>query len=59
MEVIYSYLNKLSKLMTTYSLTHKSNKIEIGVNEIMVNDSEMCVRWNNEAWLIPEISVLR
>jgi len=22
-----------------------------------VNDSEMCVRWNNEAWPIPEISV--
>jgi len=24
--------------------THKSNKMNIGVNEITVNDSEMCVR---------------
>jgi len=24
--------------------TYKSNKIEVGVNDITVNDSEMCVR---------------
>jgi len=24
--------------------TYKSNKIKIGVNKMMVNDSEMCVR---------------
>jgi len=34
--------------------TYKSNNIKIGVN-----DSEMCVRWKDEAWSIPEISVLR
>jgi len=33
--------------------TYKSNKIEIGLNEMTVmNDSEMCVRWNNEALLV-------
>jgi len=30
--------------MTTYSYTYKSNKIKIGVNEMTVNDSEVCVR---------------
>jgi len=39
--------------------TYKSNKIQIGVNEMRVNDSEMCMRWNNEAGSIPDISVLR
>jgi len=24
--------------------TYKSNKIQVGVNDMMVNDSEMCVR---------------
>jgi len=47
--------------MTTYYLldTYKSNNIKIGVNDVKVNDSEMCVRWKDEAWSIPEISVLR
>jgi len=39
--------------------THKSIEKKIGMNEMKVNDSEMCVRWNKEAWSIPEISVLR
>jgi len=39
--------------------TYKANKIKIGVNEMTVNNIEMCVRRNNEAWSIPEISVLR
>jgi len=39
--------------------TDKSNNIKIGVNDMTVNDSEMCVRWKDEAWSIPEISVLR
>jgi len=39
--------------------TYKSNKIKIGVNDMTVNDSEMCVRWKDEALSIPEISVLR
>jgi len=39
--------------------TYKSNNIKIGVNDMMVNDSEMSVRWNRQAWSIPEISVLR
>jgi len=25
--------------------TYKSNNIKIGVNDMTVNDSEMCVRW--------------
>jgi len=45
--------------MTTYLFMHKSNKIKIGMNEMTVNDSEMSMRWNNEAWSIPEKSVLR
>jgi len=39
--------------------THKSNNINIGVNDMMVNDSEMCVIWKDETWSKPEISVLR
>jgi len=34
--------------------TYKSYNIQIGVN-----DSKMCVRRKDEAWTIPEISVLR
>jgi len=39
--------------------TYMSNSIKIGVNDMTVNDSEMCVRRKDEAWSIPEISVLR
>jgi len=39
--------------------TYKSNNIKIGVNDMTVNDSEMCVRWKKQAWSIPDISVLR
>jgi len=39
--------------------TYKSNNINIGVNDMTVNDSEMCVRRKDEAWSISEISVLR
>jgi len=36
--------------------TYKSNNIKIGVTDLTVNDSEMCVR----AWSrLPQISVLR
>jgi len=38
---------------------YKSNNIKIGVNDMPVNDSEMCLRWKDEAWSKPEISVLR
>jgi len=34
--------------------TYKS-KMKIGINEMRVNDSEMSMRWNNEAWSISEI----
>jgi len=31
--------------------TYKSNNIKkIGVNDMTVNNSEMCVRWKDEAW---------
>jgi len=39
--------------------TYKSNNINIGVNDMTVNDSEMSERWKRQAWSIPEISVLR
>jgi len=39
--------------------TYKSNNLKIGVNDMTVSDSEMCVRWKEEAWSMPEISVLR
>jgi len=39
---------KLSKLMTTFKDTYKSKKIKVGVNDMTVNDSEICVRGNNE-----------
>jgi len=40
-------------------VAYKSNNIKIGVNDMTVNDNEMCVKWKDEAWTIPEISVLR
>jgi len=43
MEVIYSDLKNLNKLMILIH-RHKSNKIKIGVIEMTVNDSEMCMR---------------
>jgi len=39
--------------------TYKWNNKHIAVNDMTVNDSELCVRWKDEAWSIPEISVLR
>jgi len=36
--------------------TYKSFNMKIGVNDMTVNDSEMCVRWKDEAWSIPAIS---
>jgi len=39
--------------------TYKSNNIKIGVNDVTVNDSKMCVRWKRQAWSIAEISILR
>jgi len=36
--------------------TYKSNNIKIGVDDMTVNDSEMCVRWKDEAWSISRIS---
>jgi len=32
--------------------TYKSNNVQIGVNDMTVNDSEMCVRWKDEALFI-------
>jgi len=45
MEVIYS-VKKLNKLNNDFFFidTYKSNKIKIGVNELTVNDREMCAR---------------
>jgi len=39
--------------------TCNSNELHIGMNELTVNDSEICVSLNNEAWSIPEKSVMR
>jgi len=39
--------------------TDKSNNIKIGVNDMTVNDSEMCVRRKRQARSIPKISVPR
>jgi len=30
--------------------TYKSNTINIGLNEMMVSDGKMSLRWNNETW---------
>jgi len=44
MEVIYS-AEKVEKINDYLFIdTYKSNKLKIGVNEITVNDSEMCAR---------------
>jgi len=37
--------------------TYKSNEIKVSVNDMTMNDSEMCERRKNEPWSIPEISV--
>jgi len=37
---------------------HKSNNIKIGVYDMTVNDSEMCVIWKDEAWSIPEFGLV-
>jgi len=34
------------------SLTSQIKKI--GMNEMRVNNNEMSIKWNNEAWSIPE-----
>jgi len=58
MEAIYRAWKSWANLRL-FKDTYKSSKIKIGVNEMTVNDGEMCVRWNNEAGSIPEMSVLR
>jgi len=30
--------------------TYKSNNIKIGVNNMTVIDSKMCLRWKDETW---------
>jgi len=52
-------LKRLNKLMTTPSYRHKSNKIKIGMTEMRVVDSEMRMRFKNEAWSIPDKSIVR
>jgi len=39
-------------------VTYKYYKIKIGMKGIWMNVGEKSTRENNEAWLIPEISVL-
>jgi len=39
--------------------TYKSDKIKVGVSDMTVNGSKICVRCKNEAWSIPEISGLK
>jgi len=59
MEEIYSAW-KVEKIIDPLFIdTYKSNNIKIGVNDMTVNDSEMCVKWKDEAWSMPVISVLR
>jgi len=41
---------KLNKLMTKTRISQK-----IGMNEKRMNDSDMNMRYNNEAWSISEI----
>jgi len=60
MEEIYIVPKKVEKINNHLFIdTYKSNNIQIGVNDMTVNDSEMRVRWKDEAWSIPEISALR
>jgi len=60
MEEIYS-AQKVEKINDHLFIdTYKSNNIlKIGVNDMTMNDSEMCIIWKDEAWSILEISVLR
>jgi len=59
MEVIYS-AKKVEQINDYLFIdTYKSNNIRIGVDDMTVNDSEMSVKWKDEAWSIPEISVLK
>jgi len=51
---------KFSKLCQLIFIdNYKSNKIKIAINEMMMNDSEINMRWINKAWSKPEICVSR
>jgi len=49
---------KVEQINDYLFIDYKSNKINIGMNYIRVNDNKMSIRWNNDACSIPEISVL-
>jgi len=51
MEEIYS-AQKVEKINDHLFIdTYKSNNIlKIGVNDMTMNDSEMCIIWKDEAW---------
>jgi len=50
MEEIYSAVPKYVEQINDYLFidTYKSNKIKVGVNDMTVNDSKMCVRWKDK-----------
>jgi len=50
---------KVEQINYLFIDTFKSNNIKIGINDMTVNDSEMCERWKVEAWSVQQISVLR
>jgi len=50
---------KVEQINDLLFIDTSQNNTKIGVNDMTVNDSEMCVRWKDEAWSIPKISVLR
>jgi len=49
MEVIYIVPKKVEQI-NDYLFIDKSNNIKIGVNDMTVNDNEMCVRGKDEAY---------
>jgi len=51
MEEIYIVPKKVEQIYNDHLFidTYKSNNIKIGVYDMTVNDSEMCVRWKDEA----------
>jgi len=60
MEEIYSAYKNVEQINDHLFIdTYKSNNIKIGVNDMSVNGSDMCVRWKDEDWSTPEISNLR
>jgi len=52
-------LKNVEQIYELFTAIYTSNQTIMGINEMRVNDTQMSMRGNNEAWSIPEISFLK